>query len=117
MFFMIAVAIFVIFVLYFVVFRRGSPSNLPPGPTGIPFLGYFLRDDDCMHLKELSQKYGPIFHYYSGNRLIIVLNSVETIREAFVSNGDCFVDRFNALDAKGERNFLCHANAFLNLLK
>src|SRR5271170_5262484 len=101
MFFMISVAIFVIVILYFVVnlsrrgspSKSGSPSNLPPGPKGIPFFGFSLRKDDCMHLIELSQKYGPIFHYYSGNRLIIVLSNLETIREAFVSNGECFVDR------------------------
>lgn len=94
---LIAVVLLLLIVFATIYQHLNRPKNLPPGPSGLPLLGFRVRDDDCVHLTELSKIYGPIFSYFSGSRPIVVLNSVETMREALGTHGDCFVDRFHAL--------------------
>ncbi|XP_071450811.1 cytochrome P450 18a1 [Hetaerina americana] len=59
--------------------------HLPPGPWGLPILGYlpFLKGDAHLHFEELARKYGPLFSTRLGNQLIVVLSDYRTIREAF----------------------------------
>lgn len=42
--------------------RNGNTGKLPPGPRGIPFLGYlpFLRSNHHAMFKNLAKIYGPI---------------------------------------------------------
>ncbi|XP_066995612.2 cytochrome P450 18a1 [Anabrus simplex] len=58
---------------------------LPPGPWGIPLIGYlpFLKGDTHLHFKELARKYGSMFSTRLGNQLIVVLSDHKMIREAF----------------------------------
>ncbi|XP_046390470.1 cytochrome P450 18a1 [Ischnura elegans] len=59
--------------------------HLPPGPWGLPVLGYlpFLKGDAHLHFEELARRYGPMFSTRLGNQLIVVLSDHRTIREAF----------------------------------
>lgn len=59
--------------------------RLPPGPWGLPVLGYlpFLKGDLHQQYKELSDKYGPMFSARLGRQTIVVLGDHKTIREAF----------------------------------
>ncbi|XP_072749452.1 cytochrome P450 18a1 [Anoplolepis gracilipes] len=59
--------------------------SLPPGPWGIPYLGYipFIKPKLYQQYDELAKKYGPIFSTRQGNQLIVVLSDANIIRKAF----------------------------------
>lgn len=59
--------------------------RLPPGPWGVPVLGYlpFLKGDLHLHFHKLVEQYGSIFSARLGNQLVVVLSDHHTIREAF----------------------------------
>lgn len=58
---------------------------LPPGPTGIPFLGQlpFIGKDFHLTLTDLSKKYGSIYQIYLGSKRVVVINDAKIIKEAF----------------------------------
>jgi len=68
--------------------------QLPPGPLGVPLLGYlpFL---DIYHLgqsfAEIGRKYGDIFSLRVGTELAVVLNTHDAIKKAFTN--DKLLDR------------------------
>lgn len=84
--------------------RKGK--RLPPGPSGLPVLGYlpFVRKSYHVTFKELSDHYGPIFRVRLGSKDVVVLNDVASVREG-LNNEDVlyrpedFVFRY--LDTKG----------------
>lgn len=59
--------------------------KLPPGPWGVPFLGFlpFLSGIPHIQFNELSKKYGPTFSTRLGNQLLVVLSDYKSIRKAF----------------------------------
>lgn len=63
----------------------GRRSRLPPGPVGLPLLGYlpFLRPEAHLQFAEMSAKYGGIFSLSLGNQFVVVLSDYRLIREAF----------------------------------
>ena len=65
------------------VYRKNR--RLPPGPWGLPFIGYlpFFKGYAHLHYTDLAKKFGPIFSTKLGNQLIVVLSDYKTIREAF----------------------------------
>lgn len=72
--------------------RRFSDTNavipslkLPPGPTGLPFLGYlpFLGPEIHLTLTSLSQRFGPIYQIFLGGIRVVVLNDAALVRQAF----------------------------------
>uniref|UniRef100_A0A023GPH0 Putative cytochrome p450 cyp2 subfamily protein n=1 Tax=Amblyomma triste TaxID=251400 RepID=A0A023GPH0_AMBTT len=62
---------------------RRKDARLPPGPWGIPILGYFPFIWKPYHyaFKELADKYGPIFRLRMGCKDVVVLNDLASIRE------------------------------------
>jgi len=60
-------------------------SHLPPGPWGLPIIGYlpFLRADAHLHFEEMTRKYGSLFSTKLGNQLIVVMSDYKSIRDAF----------------------------------
>lgn len=78
-----------VFVVVLVLVRLAQlyreQRRLPPGPWGVPILGYlpFLKGDIHLHYKELTEKYGPMFSARLGAQTIVVLGDHKTIREAF----------------------------------
>lgn len=90
--FEVIVFIVIAFITWLLWKTFSYPSGLPPGPIGIPLFGYmfFLGDKPHIVLNKLAQKYGDIFSLYLGNRLVVVLNSYETIKAAYVKQADIF---------------------------
>lgn len=70
--------------------RRHSDTSLahlklPPGPMGLPFLGYlpFVSNEIHLTLTSLSEKYGPIYQIFLGGIRVVVLNDASLVRQAF----------------------------------
>ncbi|CAG7828195.1 unnamed protein product [Allacma fusca] len=59
--------------------------NLPPGPWGLPFLGFlpFLQGVPHLQFCQLRRRYGSIFSARLGSHLVVVLSDYKTIRKAF----------------------------------
>lgn len=63
----------------------GRKLPLPPGPRGVPILGFlpFLNSEFHITLTKLSDKFGPIYQIYLGRKRVVVLNDSKLVREAF----------------------------------
>lgn len=67
--------------------RRRKEKPLPPGPTGVPILGYlpFIRKPYHIAFKELSEQYGPIIRVRLGFKDLVVLNDLASIRQGLTN--------------------------------
>ncbi|KAK3786845.1 hypothetical protein RRG08_061396 [Elysia crispata] len=82
------------------VFTSNVPHNTPPVPArAYPGLGHlpYFRNGTREQLSKWTKSTGEIFSMYFGPKLVIALNSYDTIYEAFVKNGDTFSDRPKSL--------------------
>uniref|UniRef100_A0A914XCE0 Cytochrome P450 1A1 n=1 Tax=Plectus sambesii TaxID=2011161 RepID=A0A914XCE0_9BILA len=79
---------------------RRSTLPQPPGPYGLPILGYmpFLGKRPHVTLKNLAEKYGDIFQLQIGGQKTVVLGSIDFIREAY--SKDVFAGRPSTLSIK-----------------
>ncbi|KAM4642693.1 cytochrome P450 2F2-like [Discoglossus pictus] len=69
---------------------------LPPGPRTLPVVGnlHQLDTKDMVNsLKVLSERYGPVFTIYLGQRPCVVLYGYQAVKEALVDQGDTFSGR------------------------
>ncbi len=59
--------------------------KLPPGPWGVPFLGFlpFLNGTPHLQFSDMSKKYGSTFSAKLGNQLLVVLSDYKSIKKAF----------------------------------
>lgn len=63
-------------IIYFWKSHR-SMKGLPPGPSGLPILGYlglFKGGDPRPNIERLRKQYGDIFSLYIGSTLVVVVN-------------------------------------------
>jgi len=60
-------------------------KKLPPGPWGVPFLGFLPYLSAMPHLQftNMSKKYGSTFSTRLGSQLLVVLSDYKSIRMAF----------------------------------
>ncbi|KAL8210118.1 hypothetical protein R6Q57_006850 [Mikania cordata] len=60
--------------------KRSAP--LPPGPYGLPFVGYlpFLGHNLHERFTEMAHKYGPIFSLRLGSKLHVVVNTMDLVK-------------------------------------
>lgn len=64
-------------------------KSLPPGPWGLPVIGYLHKLDrkhPYLTLTELARKYGPVYSIQMGRLLAVVISDHRLIREAFVQD-------------------------------
>jgi len=72
-----------------------ASSPLPPGPTGLPFLGYlpFLGNHPHLKFHKLAQLYGPIYKLMLGTKTIVVVSSPSLVREIVRDQDTIFANR------------------------
>ncbi|XP_062229587.1 cytochrome P450 77A1-like [Phragmites australis] len=78
--------------------KAGGVDGLPPGPPGWPVVGnlfqVILQRRAFMYVvRDLREKYGPIFTMRMGQRTLIVVTSADLIHEALVKQGPMFASR------------------------
>ncbi|KAL7150170.1 hypothetical protein ABFS83_05G092000 [Erythranthe nasuta] len=68
---------------------------LPPGPRGLPILGYipFLGNNLLHQFTDLGHKHGPIFKFYLGKKLCIVISSPSLVKEVVCTQDGVFANR------------------------
>ena len=87
-----------IILLQHVVGRLREPSQLPPGPPPLPLIGNIYNVFSYlpqMHLafSEIAKTYGNLFTVYLQGQRVVVINSVQSAREALMSKKDDFSGR------------------------
>ncbi|KAL0395357.1 UNVERIFIED_CONTAM: Labd-13Z-ene-9,15,16-triol synthase, chloroplastic [Sesamum latifolium] len=75
---------------------------LPPGPPGLPIVGYlpFLRKDLHHQFTELANKYGPISKLWIENKLWTVISSPSLIKEVVRDHDTIFANRYITIAAR-----------------
>ncbi|KAL1416157.1 hypothetical protein MTO96_006423 [Rhipicephalus appendiculatus] len=73
--------------------RRLLRRDLPPGPRGLPLLGYlpFMTTDAHREIEALRRKYGNVFGLHLGFRYVVFLCEFESIKEGL--SKDALLDR------------------------
>lgn len=74
---------------------KTGPAPLPPGPRGVPVLGYlpFLGGNLLEKFTNLAHKHGPIFKIDLGNKLCVVINSPALVRDVVRNQDTVFANR------------------------
>jgi len=98
-------SIFIIFIItyYSIHWYLSIPENLPPGPRGLPFLGSILElkfaKNDVLVLEKWARKYGPLFKFYLGRKLVVVLAKYGVVEKSLIKQADAYSGRpiFRAL--------------------
>ncbi|KAL9167268.1 hypothetical protein ABFS82_05G084300 [Erythranthe guttata] len=88
---------------------------LPPGPYGLPILGYlpFLKHNLHHQFTQLSHKYGPIYRLWLGSKLCVVVSSPSLIKQIVRDHDSTFANRdppVAALVATGGYDIVWTAN-------
>lgn len=83
--------VYLIIILFTVLLGYFSWSyrKKPPGPWGLPIIGYLPWIDPIYPYKtlsDLSKKYGEIFSIQLGNIYTVVLSNPRTIRSVFIKD-------------------------------
>ncbi|PON92924.1 LOW QUALITY PROTEIN: Cytochrome P450, E-class, group I [Trema orientale] len=88
-----------VLLIIFLLHRRKSTqtipaSPLPPGPTGLPLVGYlpFLRTDLHRQFTELSSLYGPIYKLWLGKKLCVVIGSTSLAKQVLRDHDTVFAN-------------------------
>ncbi|XP_029005206.1 cytochrome P450 2J2-like [Betta splendens] len=75
------------------VVRNWRPSNFPPGPWAVPFLGNIFIGVDFKTMEKLAEVYGPVFSLRRGSERMVLVSGYKMVKEALVNQLDSFVDR------------------------
>lgn len=83
---MILFTLFLITSTAFLYFWWKRNTKLPPGPTGLPIVGYLpWLDPKAPYetLTQLAHKYGPVYGLSLGNIYSVILTDPKTIKRVF----------------------------------
>ncbi|CAH2273412.1 Cytochrome P450 1A5 [Pelobates cultripes] len=91
---------FVAFTVMFLIlksYRQKIPKGTKkmPGPIPLPIIGNLLQLSKNPHLSltKMSETYGDVFQIHIGTKPVLVLNGLETIKQALLKQGDVFAGR------------------------
>lgn len=76
--------------------RTKSQLPLPPGPKGLPVVGNLFqipREEPWKVYKEWTKEYGDMIYLEAMGQPILILNSLETIKDLLVSRAENYSDR------------------------
>ncbi|CAA90617.1 CYtochrome P450 family [Caenorhabditis elegans] len=88
---------FFTFITTYVAYFYWKVSKYPKGPLPLPFFGNLLQfpaENIHLYFDELSQTYGPCFTLWTPLPAV-VLTDYDHVKEAFVTQGDAFINRAN----------------------
>ena len=77
-------------------FGTKQQLKLPPGPRGVPILGYLpflLRDLPHQKMAKLAQQYGPLVYIQMGSIPGLVVSSSQMLKEVLVTQDHIFGSR------------------------
>ncbi|PON85221.1 Cytochrome P450, E-class, group I [Trema orientale] len=99
-----SVLIFVIFLKYF-IFKKPTEKGfkLPPSPLKLPIIGnlhQFGTSNPHISLRNLAQKYGPIFYLKLGHIPTVIVSSSKLAKEAFKTHDLAFASRPRVIAAE-----------------
>lgn len=79
---------------FFMKVGKGN-SRLPPGPRGLPLVGYlpFLGRNLHRIFMDLAIVYGPIYKLWIGNKLYIIISSPTLVKEVVRDHDTKFANR------------------------
>ncbi|KAH7549559.1 hypothetical protein ACOSP7_025594 [Xanthoceras sorbifolium] len=74
---------------------RKRVAPLPPGPRGLPIIGYLPFLGTHMHktFTELAGVYGPIYKLWLGNKICVVVSSPSLVKELVRDQDTIFANR------------------------
>ncbi|CAM8876788.1 unnamed protein product [Rhodiola kirilowii] len=80
---------------------RKTPFTLPPGPRGLPILGYlpFIGTDLHITFAKLAGLYGPVFKLRLGNKLCVVVSFPALVKEMVRHKDTIFGNRDGSIAA------------------
>lgn len=76
-------------------FKSTILTSIPPGPYSLPIIGYlpFLTPDLHKQFTNMAHTYGPIFKFYVGSKLQVVINTPELVKEVVRDQDEIFANR------------------------
>ncbi|XP_021725518.1 flavonoid 3'-monooxygenase-like [Chenopodium quinoa] len=95
-----------LFIIFWFIFaaRKQNKENppLPPGPRGLPLVGYLPFLDSNLHhcFHKLASLYGPIFRFRLGSNECIVVSSPSLVKEVVRDHDVVFANRAPLIAAK-----------------
>ncbi|NP_001383635.1 cytochrome P450, family 2, subfamily J, polypeptide 22 isoform X2 [Gallus gallus] len=85
-----------VFLLVSDYMKKRKPKDFPPGPFALPFLGnvqLMVAKDPVSTVQKLTEKHGDIFSMQVGSMSFVIVNGLQMIKEALVTQGENFMDR------------------------
>ncbi|KAI4892532.1 hypothetical protein NFI96_024702 [Prochilodus magdalenae] len=86
-------AAFFLFLLLVDFIWNKKPSNFPPGPRPLPFVGNIFTGLDFKTIDKLAEEYGEIFSLRWGSEKVVFVSGYKMVKEALITQLDSFVDR------------------------
>ena len=89
------ISLALVIVLLSLRYARPSAERKPPGPWSLPVIGNIFLFGLAPHknVTKLAQQYGKIFSLKLGSREVIILNDIDTVKEALLQKGSDFSSR------------------------
>nr|XP_023892161.1 7-ethoxycoumarin O-deethylase-like [Quercus suber]POE61174.1 flavonoid 3'-monooxygenase [Quercus suber] len=89
------VSIFAVLFWFLWAAKKSRNPPLPPGPRGLPLLGYlpFLGTNLHRKFEELAGVYGPIYKVWLGQKLCVVISSPSLVKEVVRDQDTIFANR------------------------
>ncbi|XP_006811118.1 cytochrome P450 1A1-like [Saccoglossus kowalevskii] len=89
------ILLLLVFIITYGLFSLRKPSGFPPGPMGYLFIDTMmeLMKEPHLTLTKYGKKYGDVFAIRIGSQPVIVLNSIDVIKEALVKKQNDFAGR------------------------